>query len=278
MSRLDRVAGRARRELKHVRQRVAPTAPAAHPLLHIVGCQRSGTTMLTELLDRDARVRVFGELGSLFDERPRHHRLRDLDDVKRRLGRSGAALNVVKPLVESQRVRELLALDPDAIAIWMFRHYRDVAASNLRRFGVDNGVNNLRPIVDDVRDWRNEGLTGSTRDLVRSLFREDMPPHDAAALFWYCRNTLWANQRLEGEARIRTLQYEQLVSDPDATIRPLYRWVGLDPPDRRTTDFVHARSIGKGRDQIGGKVRTLCDTMWEDLVTVDRSRSLLALP
>lgn len=273
---VEKILTRLRREGKHLRLRAAPESPALHPLLHVVGCQRSGTTMLTELLDRDRRVRVFGELGELFDDVPRHHRLRDADDVGRRLARSGAALNVVKPLVESHRCRELVDLQAGGVAIWMFRHYRDVAASNLRRFGADNGVNNLRPIVEDQDDWRNAGLSADTRSLVASLFDERMPPMDAAALFWYCRNTLWFEQDLVSEPRVRTCRYEQLVTDAAATTTALYEWVGLPVPAHSSTGFVHAKSVGKGRDGIGDGVDGVCQAMWERLLAHDRARSLTA--
>ncbi len=268
---------RARREMKHLRLRVAGPTKARHSTLHIVGCQRSGTTMFTEILDQDPRVRVFGELESLFDDRPRHQRLKDPTDVRRQLDRSGAALNVVKPLVESHRIGELLHIGRDAVAIWMFRHYRDVASSNLKRFGIRNGIDNLRPIVDDdPDDWRNAGLTAETREVVRGLFDEQMPPHDASALFWYCRNTLFFQQGLEVEPKVRLCQYEQLVIDPTTMMRATYDWIGLATRPERTSDLVHAKSVGKGRNEIGANVRTLCDSMWNHLIETDGERSLLA--
>ena len=234
--------------------------------------------MLTELLDHDPRIRVFGELGELFDDIPRHHRLRDPDFVTRRLSRSGAGLNVVKPLVESHRCRELIDLQEGGVALWMFRHYRDVAASNLLRFGTSNGVDNLRPIVEGSDDWRAAGLAAETRSLVSSLFDEEMPPLDAAALFWYCRNTLWFEADLASDDRVRTCQYEQLVTEPNVMIGALYNWVGLSAPSVSTGEFVHARSVGKGRDEIGDEIRSLCDAMWGRLLTCDAERSLLVLP
>jgi hypothetical protein len=275
---LDKITTRVWREAKHLRLRLSSVAPAPHPLLHIIGCQRSGTTMLTELLDHDRRIRVFGELGELFDDVPRSHRLRDPDFVRRRLSRSGAALNVVKPLVESHRCRELIDLQEGGLALWMFRHYRDVAASNLRRFGTSNGVDNLRPIVEDSDDWRAAGLSAETRSLVSSLFDEEMPPLDAAALFWYCRNTLWFEADLASDDRVRMCQYEQLVAEPNVMTAALYDWVELAAPPASTAGFVHARSVGKGRDEIGDEIRSLCDAMWKRLLTSDAERSLLVLP
>lgn len=272
---IGKVTTRARRAAKHARQQMLRMERAPSPLLHVIGCQRSGTTMLTELLDRDRRVRVFGELGVLFDDEPRHHRLRDLDEVRRRLARSGAALNVVKPLVESHRCDELLGLQSGARAIWMFRHHRDVAASNLRRFGIRNGIDNLRPIVrDDPSDWRNAGLTDPTRRLVRHHFDEHMAPHDAAALFWYCRNTLCFEQLLGSDDRVRTCRYEQLVEDPATMLDGLYRWIGLPPAADAAADLVHRDSVGKGQDEVGAPIRGLCDDMWNDLCELDERRSL----
>lgn len=275
---VDRVAKRARREVKHVRLRLRPARQADHPLLHVIGCQRSGTTMLTELLDRDRNVRVHGELGRLFDDLPHHHRMKDVAEVQRQLRRSGAALDVVKPLVESHRCHELLALHDRGVALWMFRHYGDVAASNLRRFGIDNGRRNLRAIVDDdPDDWRNAGVTPDLRATVRSLYAEDMPPHDAAALFWYCRNSLFSQQRLDADPRVRTCQYERLVADPASVLAALYTWLGMGGPGSGAAGIVHRRSVGNGRDiEFGSAVRRLGDEMWASLVEVDRSRSVVA--
>ncbi|MFT4867195.1 MAG: hypothetical protein ACI8RE_003396 [Ilumatobacter sp.] len=275
---LDKITTRLRREAKHLRLRVSAVDPAPHPLLHIIGCQRSGTTMLTELLDHDRRIRVFGELGELFDGVSQSHRLRDPDFVRRRLERSGAALNVVKPLVETHRCRELIDLQEGGLALWMFRHYRDVAASNLRRFGTTNGIDNLRPIVEDRDDWRSAGLAPETRSLVISLFDETMPPLDAAALFWYCRNTLWFEANLASDDRVRMCQYEQLVAEPNVMTAALYGWVNLSVPPASTAGFVHSRSVGKGSQAIGDDIRLLCDPMWERLLACDAERSLLVLP
>lgn len=232
--------------------------------------------MLTELLDRDPQTRIFGELGDLFDDVPRHHRMRDPAEVRRRLERSGAALNVVKPLVESHRCTDLFDLSDDARAVWMFRHHRDVASSNLRRFGMGNGIENLRPIVEGGDDWRSAGLSDETRAVVERLFDSEMPPHDAAALFWWCRNTLFFDQRLDVDERVRTCRYEQLVADPDAMMSHLYAWIGIEMPAVALTDQVHGRSVGKGDIDIGAEIDALCDAMWQRLIDVDATRSLLA--
>jgi hypothetical protein len=269
-------ATRGRRAMKHARLRVSPAEPARRSLLHIIGCQRSGTTMFTELLDRDPRIRVHGELESLFDDTPRHHRLRDVDDVRRRLARTGASIDVVKPLVESHRVDELTALVPGAVALWMFRRYDDVASSNLRRFGVGNGVRNLRAIVDDAQDdWRNAGLSGDTRELVRDMFDPAMDPHDAAALFWYCRNTLVREQRLQERDDVRSCRYEHLVERPGSVLAALYDWLGLPMRVSGADEMVRRDSVGRGSAvDLSAPIRRLCDVMWDELVAFDELRRL----
>lgn len=232
--------------------------------------------MMTELLDTDTRIRVFGELEALFDNTPRHHRLRPAAEVRKVLARSGAALNVVKPLVESHRCAELLELQPGAVALWMFRHYEDVSSSNLRRFGLRNGVDNLRPVhLRDPDDWRNAGLSDETRELVSEHFSEHMSPYDAAALFWYCRNSLFDEQQLLNDERVRTCRYESLVAEPDAMVREVYGWVGLSRGCSGALETVHARSVGKGAGlEISDPVRVLCDSMSERLTQIDAVRSV----
>jgi hypothetical protein len=39
----------------------------------------------------------------------------------------------------------------------MFRNYESVASSNLKVFGINNGINDLKPIInDDKNNWRSE--------------------------------------------------------------------------------------------------------------------------
>ncbi len=102
-----------------------------------------------------------------------------------------------------------------AKAIWMLRHYKDVARSNLKRFGTENPFQDLEPFRSgDTLDWHYRGATQQTRDTVVDLLSAGLSPLDAAALFWWTRNQLYFDLRLWDEERIRILRYEQACTCP----------------------------------------------------------------
>ena len=252
---------RAVGKIRHAGRR--PEDPA---ILLILGCQRSGTTMLSEMLARDARSDVFPEKSGLSDPADPHGlRLRPLADVRDRLARNGADLRVLKPLVESQRALEMLEALPRCRAVWMFRDWRDVVRSNLRMFGTDNGRKDLAAVLDDPANWRGEGVEAETRRRLRDAAPEPSEA-EAGALFWYARNAEYFRQGLDGDGRVRIVPYEDYVSDPAAETAAIYRLLGMAPPDRMDRYRIFSGSVGAGRDlAVRPAVADLCDAMLDRL-------------
>src|SRR5512138_994897 len=86
-------------------------------ILFIVGCQRSGTSMLLNVFDRDLNTKCFGEFSKLtWDDSLGEIRLNSLELVKKEFSKVKAPLIVAKPLVESQNILELLDYFPNSSA------------------------------------------------------------------------------------------------------------------------------------------------------------------
>ena len=151
-------------------------------VLFIVGCQRSGTSLTIQIFDRDLNTKVYEELSKLSSNDLRNKiRLNPLESVKKVVDKNKVPLIVSKPLVETQNSLKLLNYFQGSKALWMYRHYKDVASSNLTLFGIENGINNLRPIVEnDSQNWRSENVPENVRKVVFDHFSEDMNPYDAA--------------------------------------------------------------------------------------------------
>src|SRR5690606_13213118 len=190
--------------------------PANKRYLFIFGCQRSGTTLLTHILEREPNAKVNGEHSRLSSrDTAEALRLNPIPEVAAELEGSKYALTAAKPLVESQNAGRLLKAIPGLKAIWLFRRFADVASSDLKLFGLRNGIDNLRPIArNDTGDWRAENVRAATREVIAAHFREDMNPFDAAALFWYARNVLYFEQGLDEEPSVLLVSYEELVARP----------------------------------------------------------------
>jgi len=243
-------------------------------VLFVVGCQRSGTTMMLRIFERDVQTRVFGEFSKLSSQDPDNIRLNPLPLVKQEIDNDPAPFVVLKPLVETQNLLELLKFFPTAKALWMYRDYRDVASSNLKRFDDDNGVSDLRPVVEQAPDdWRSEWVNPQAREMILQHFSEDMPPHDAAALFWYVRNHIYFDLDLAHHPRVMLCRYADLVSNPRRKLSEIYGFVNQLFPNNIITDDISASSVGKGKNiKLAPEIEALCQNMLERLDEVNRNK------
>jgi hypothetical protein len=237
-------------------------------VLMILGCQRSGTTMMTEIFSRDADAKVFGEYSVLSGQDRRDRlRLAPLDVVAGRLRRSRYPLIVMKPLVESQRADELLSALPHARALWLYRDVADVARSNLNLFGQENGIRNLERLLSArAGDWRGERVPGEIRKVIQSHFSTSMDPLDAAALFWWARNSLYFALGLDERSDVLPVRYESVVLRPWETMASIYEFAGRRFPGEGLIDHVSTESVGReSTSRLSSPVQSLCLSMLERL-------------
>ena len=250
--------------------------PAPQSILFIVGCQRSGTSMIMDVLNRDLNTKCFGEFSPLTSNDPVGKiRLNPLESVKKEFSRIRAPFIVIKPLVETQNTPELLSYFDNSTALWMFRGYKDVAASNLKYFGVDNGINDLRPIVNnEPNNWRSENVSEHVRETISKYFSGDMNPHDAAVLFWFARNSIYFDRELDKNPRVMLCLYEDLVLDPEQYVRRIYQKVGQPYPRINITTEVHSNSRKKGKDiEVSPEIEQLAQDLQGKLEAAYRRQS-----
>jgi sulfotransferase family protein len=271
---------------KAARTRVAGPGSAGPRALFILGCQRSGTTMVTETLDKDWRVKTYSEFSSVnrpadgrrpWSVRPtsRHDiRMKPLDEVAARLERSRYPLVVLKPLVESQRATAILRDIDRATCLWVFRNYRDVARSNVKLFTPEASRINLDPMIrGEPGNWRSELVPDDVRQLIARHYSEAMSPFDGGALFWYARNRLFFDLDLASDDRVMALKYEDLASQPEPSVRRIYAHTGVPFPGPRVVADIHPHSIGLGRElELSAEVESACEGLWAKLVSAYESR------
>ena len=122
----------ARRAKKLTYQRLNPSPTEAIPVF-LVGCQRSGTNMLMDVLDRSWETWTYNEA----DHSPafNKYRIRQNLVLDELLRKARARYVVFKPLSDSQWTDWLLSVRPSAKALWLYRGYWDVAGSAERKWG-----------------------------------------------------------------------------------------------------------------------------------------------
>ena len=251
---------------KWVYQRFAANRAEPKTLLFVFGCQRSGTTMFTQLFQNDLRSKVYGERGFALDG---GFELQPFEEIKRIVQNERATLLVGKPLVASQDAIEILDFFVSAKSIWMFRNYADVAHSSRRRFSRETAMRNLRFLVSDSaeRTFATEKASAMTKELVARFFSEEMSGDDAQILFWYVRNVLFFDQQLERHDRVRLCRYEDFVAAPAKVMEDVYAFLGLEFPGPRMTAEVHQRSVRKDVQlDASEELLQLCGELQERLV------------
>jgi hypothetical protein len=267
---------RGRRRALRVRNRtfhaIRTTPPAERRTIMVVGCQRSGTTLMLDVFDEDPRCLSFGEFSALSGVGEGGIRLRPLPEVKAQIARSGAPITVLKPLVESQQTPRLLDGLPNARAVWMFRGFESVAVSNVNYFGRDNAERDLRLLLtNDPPNWRGELVPDEVRAVVEKHHGPNMSPYDAAALFWWARNRLFFDLGLDERPDVFLCEYEALVAAPRPVMHSIYEFCDLNPPARDTTRRVHSQARDRGSSTVlSAEVKDLCAELHTRLLECTR--------
>lgn len=249
---------RTARAKRRWRRRHGVPPGSARPV-YLVGLQRSGTNMLVRGLDAAPEVEARNENDQAVFRR---FRLRGDDVLTAVVNRSRHAIVLVKPLCDSHRVDELLALPTGTPgrALWMWRDPDDRARSEVAKFGEAN-LRALRAIADGTigGQWQGGRLSPGARELVASFDYDRMDPHTAAALFWYVRNDLYFRLGLDRRDDVLLISYRRMVEDPDAEARRVCAF--LDLPYR--PEFAADVAAGPAREPlaIDPRVRALCDDL-----------------
>lgn len=242
----------------------------------ILGCQRSGTSMIYWIFERDLRTKIFRESSILSsNDHPKKLRLNPLPQVQSILDQQKAPIIVLKPLVESQRAPELLEYLRGSVVLWMYRHYRDVASSNIKAFGIRNGIEDLRSIVlDEPNNWRSERVSADTRAIMSRYFSEDINPYDAAALFWFARNQLFFELNLHENPKVMLCRYEDLCRNPADIMRQIYAFANCTYPGDFIVKDVHFNSVGRGKQiELSPEIDRLCAELFKEMRLVGRCDS-----
>lgn len=210
----------------------------------VVGCQRSGTTMLLRVLSRSRYCKVYHENNAAaFDET---FRLRDPETIRRLIAGAAEPVVVFKPLLDSQHTLRLLDQHSHAKAIWLYRHYRDAVGSAVEAWGPAH-----RDIVLGIATDTNRhegqppiagGLNPALRSQLASLCHDGLSTCDGSLLHWYVRNRLYVD--LANDPRVMLVKYEEMVARPTTVIRSVFELLRC-PFSIEHTETVHGNSVGR---------------------------------
>ncbi|HEX2052653.1 MAG TPA: sulfotransferase domain-containing protein [Actinomycetota bacterium] len=236
-----------------------PVPPGGAMPVFVLGVQRSGTNMVMRGFRNSPRFEVFNENDrrAFVD-----FRVRPVETLNRLVVASRSQFVVFKPLCDSHRAVELLEQVGHRTpprALWVFRNVDDRARSALAKFG-DANLRALRTIAAGQGDdlWQAGGLSPGSRQLLESFDYTALTAADAAALFWFLRNSLYFELGLDRRPDVLAVSYDGLVASPEPVLRRVCDFLGC-PWDPGLSEHISRRSAGGRRLELDDRIRTLCD-------------------
>ena len=254
-----RLAGASRRREW---RRDHPIVPGSTTAVFLVGLQRSGTNMVARALEANPEFEVRNENDrAVFDR----FRLKPVPVVRDLVAQCGQPFLVLKPLIDSHRVDDLLdglgnASAPKAL--WTYRGVDGRVRSALSKFG-DHNLEVLRAIAEgraaDV--WQAQRLSPQSVELVRALDLDRVTGETAGAVIWYLRNSLYFELSLDRRDDCLLISYERALEDPELEIGRVCRFVGADFQKEMVSGIARRGASDGVRLELDPLVRARCDDL-----------------
>ena len=239
-------------------RRTRPVPPGTARPIFVVGVQRSGTNMLLRGLGSAPDVEVHNENDRRAFER---YKLRSLATVAEIVGDSRHSHVLFKPLCDSHRTDELLALPTMTAprAVWAYRDVDGRVRSALAKFG-DGNLQVLREYAAGINTtrWHVRRISPESAAFVRSFDYDVLTPESGAALMWLIRNRLFFDLGLDRRPDVHLVSYNAFLVDPAATMQTLCGFLEL-PYAPELVSHVAARPPTQVRPlDIDPRIRAAC--------------------
>ena len=244
----------------------------------VLGCQRSGTTLVLNVAGRSPKVHSYHEGDGVILDLG-YFRIISEDAIREAIAKTPEPIMLFKPLNDSQYADRLLGLHKNAKAIWIYRHYRDVADSAVKIWGdvqrtimlqVSEGV-----YTDPGNKAIGERVTSENLKMVKRVTAKGLSSGEGAALLWYLRNSIYFDLGLQDDPRVLLCKYEDLVREPDKQFEALFKFIGAGYSPGYTAD-VHTSSVKKvSAVTFDQEIERLCEGMMMRLDDAYLSQSVL---
>jgi hypothetical protein len=229
----------------------------------LLGCGRSGTSMLVLQLGRSWQIDLYNENNQ---DAFAHWRLRPLPVIREIVSRSHAPLTLFKPILDTYRARLLLEQFPEARILFAYRHYDDVVNSSLKKFGVNNRINHVNAWVkEDFAEFADLRPPVETQASVCSHWRPGLSPESGAALYWLFQNRLFFDLGLAADRRARLVCYEEVVSNPTAELAAICDFLEIRFEPAMAAGIFDSSVQRAPAPALDEPLRRSCDATWQQL-------------
>lgn len=239
----------------------------------VFGCQRSGTRVPMEVMEHSEDIISYRE-GE--PEAFNGNNLKDLIIIKELINKSHFKFVAFKPICESHRADELLDKLENSKGLWVYRNYKDVVKSRIRKW--KDGLRNITLIASENRElagWRLGGLSREKIDLVKELYRKNLASADGHALMYYLRSSLYFDLGLDERKDIMLIRYEDAVNNPKIYFQNIFQFIGCKF-NKQYAKTIYNTSVRKSRsEKINYEIERLCETVQEKLDAHHKQQGLI---
>lgn len=236
--------------------------PGSATPVFLVGVQRSGTNMIVRGLETSPEFEVYNENNRRAFER---FRLRSDDEIARLIANSRHRYVLFKPLCDSHQVDRLLdelTVARPGRALWAYRGVDGRVRSALAKFGDSN----LRVLAEIAAGhgshyWQGQRLSPDSLELIRSFDYTRLSPASASALFWYVRNSLYFDLKLDERDDVMVVSYDAIVTDPEPVMRGVCQLLDLAWTPALVAHIAPRGGKAERRLDIEPRIRERCDDL-----------------
>lgn len=247
----------------------------------VVGTQRSGTTLLIDILGKSPLCQTFHEV----DDRAMHDvRLRDEPVIKQLIQDDGHPILIFKPINDSQYTEAFISTYDNSHIVWLYRDYNDVVNSALVKWAewqkkivlwVREHYAEQDTPTDEPEKWLaiyRERITPTTVEALRRCADDELTNAEGAALLWYMRNQLYFDQQLEDSDKVLLVRYEDMVRDPMVYIKRVFDFIGCPFKNNYVADVRTSSIAKKDQPELRPSIRGLCNGLQQKLDAVYKQK------
>ncbi len=238
--------------------------------IFVLGCQRSGTTMLIKHLGKSSEISVYGEGDPRANK---DHRFKDEQAIKRVIAKDRKQRIIFKPLNDIQYADRFLEFHKNAKAIWIYRNYNDVVNSAIikwkdvqkniifwiaKHYGQPWDCNNK---YDRDCAIYAEGMSKDAAQTLKQAVHSDMSNEDGAALLWFSRSKFYFDLGLDKNENVLLVKYEDIVENPTKFFKRIFDFIECRYDDNYAKGIRTTSIEKKQAPSLTNEIASICDDM-----------------
>jgi len=170
---------------------------------------------------------------------------------------------VFKPINDTQNTDKLLQIQPNAKAVWIYRHFHDVVNSMVQKWG-DIQKRAVHQIATGTysgpgAEALGDRISAINLALARKLDDRGLSANEAAAFIWFLQNSIYFDLKLDTRSDVLLCNYEGMVANPEWYFRRVFTFVGGEFSSRYVADVLSSSVQKSDAPAIDAEIMHLCE-------------------